>query len=190
MFNTTAIADDVVSRTTQHCQRIGRSLAWPDSDRRPSPAHPPTPVHADIARFVQIANGEQDRATADDQLIGELIERFQNMLDLLFLPANGQYAYRIPASFWSEPGIGQVLARVQAWLRHDDLITFTEAAQLLFPDVAQSNLQAARMRIKRLTERGELMIYLALDEPNPTQQARVSHQAIEALRAAGYDSAH
>ena len=183
MFNTTAIADDVVSRTTQHCQRIGRSLAWPNNDSPPSPS--PTPVHADIARFVQIANGEQDRATADDQMIGELIERFQNMLDLLFLPANGQYAYRIPASFWSEPGIGQVLARVQAWLRHDDLITFTEAAQILFPDIALGNLQAARMRVKRLTERGELMVYLALDEPNPTQQARVSRQAIEALRAAG-----
>ena len=146
-------------------------------------AQPPTPIHADIAHFVQIANGDLDRAMADDQTIAELIERFQNLLDLLFLPATGQYANRIPATFWNEPGIGQVLARVQAWLRHDDLISFTEAAQLLFPDIARTKLQAARMRVKRLTERGDLMTYVAPDEPNPTQQARVSRQAIEALRS-------
>src|SRR6266545_5043477 len=186
MFEVTTIADDVVSRITQHYHHIGHSLVWPDTNRSRSPARPPTPLHADIARFVQIANGDLDRATADDQTIGELIERFQNLLDLLFLPANGQYTYRIPATFWSQPGIGQVLARVQAWLRHDDLIPLTEAAQLLFPDVARTNLQAARMRVERLTERGELMVYLAPDEPNPTQQVRVSRQAIEALDAAGY----
>jgi hypothetical protein len=185
MFDATTITNDVVNRMSQHYQRIGQSLAWPDTDSCSSAVQPPTPLHADIARFVQIANDEQDRTTADDQTIGELIERFQNLLDLLFLPATGQYAYRIPASFWSESGIGQVLARVQAWLRHDDLISLSEAAQLLFPEIARSNLQAARMRVKRLTERGDLMTYLAPDEPNPTQQARVSRQAIEALYAAG-----
>ena len=186
MFDPTTIADDVVSRVSEHYQRLGRSLAWPQTDSASSAVRPPTPLHADITRFVLIANAEQDRAIADDQTIGELIERFQHLLDLLFLPATGRYAYRIPATFWSEPGIGQVLARVQAWLRHDDLIPLTEAAQLLFPDVARTNLQAARMRVKRLTERGELMVYLAPDEPNPTQQVRVSRQAIEALHAAGY----
>jgi len=187
MFDVTVIADDVVNRITQHYHHIGQSLAWPDTNQPSYPAHPPTPLHADIARFVQIANGDLDRATADNQTIGELIERFQNLLDLLFLPANGQYTYRIPATFWSQPGIGQVLARVQAWLRHDDLISFTDAAQLLFPGIARTNMQAARMRVKRLAERGDLMIYLAPDEPNPTQQARVSRQAVEALQAAGYE---
>ena len=186
MFDTTSIADDVVSRITQHYHHIGQNLAWPDTNWPHSTAQSPTPVHADIARFVQIANGEVDRTIANDQTIGELIERFQNLLDLLFLPANGQYSYRIPTTFWSEAGIGQVLARVQAWLRHDDLISLSEAAQLLFPKIADINLQAARMRVKRLAERGDLMVYLAPDEPNPTQQARVSRQAIEALQAAGY----
>jgi hypothetical protein len=74
---------------------------------------------------------------------------------------------------------------VQAWLRHDDLIGYTEAAQLLFPDLAQANIQASRMRVKRMVERGELMMYIDPSEPNPTQQARLSRQAIEALRAAG-----
>jgi hypothetical protein len=41
------------------------------------------------------------------------------------------------------------------------------------------------MRVKRMVERGELMIYIDPSEPNPTQQARPTRQAIEALRAAG-----
>jgi hypothetical protein len=72
-------------------------------------------------------------------------------------------------------------------LRRDDLISFSEAAQILFPVLARTNLQAARMRLKRLAERGDIMIYLAPDEPNPTQQVRVSRQAVEALRAAEQD---
>ncbi|GAB4432204.1 MAG: hypothetical protein Fur0044_29750 [Anaerolineae bacterium] len=65
------------------------------------------------------------------------------------------------------------------------MISYTEAAQILFKDLAGQNIQAARMRLKRLVERGELMSYLALDEVNPTQQVRVSRQAVEALLAAG-----
>ncbi len=148
----------------------------------------PTPLHADIALFIQIANGHLDRSEADDQAIGEIIEHLQQFLDLLFLPAHGRLMYSVPTSFWTEPGIGQVLVRVQAWLRQDDLISFTEAAQLLFPTIADNNIQAARMRIKRLTEQGTLMVYIDPNEPNPTQQTRVSRQAVEALHAAGKDA--
>jgi len=45
------------------------------------------------------------------------------------------------------------------------------------------------MRVKRMVERGELMIYVDPGEPNPTQQARLSRQAIEALHAAGASTA-
>src|SRR5437016_1304141 len=90
MFDTTSIADDVVRRITQHYHHIGQHLAWSDTTQPRSTPQSSTPVHVDIARFVQIANGDVDRASADDQTIGELIERFQNLLDLLFLPANGQ----------------------------------------------------------------------------------------------------
>ncbi|MCQ3980105.1 MAG: hypothetical protein DPW09_42350 [Anaerolineae bacterium] len=71
------------------------------------------------------------------------------------------------------------------WASRTNLISYTEAAQILFKDLAGQNIQAARMRIKRLVERGELMSYLALDEVNPTQQVRISRQAVEALLAAG-----
>ena len=184
MFDVTTITDDVVQHVTQHYRQIGRSLSWPPAEAGATRAFA-TPLHADIARFVQIANGELDRTTVDDQTLGEIIEHFQRLLDLLFAPASGFYAYAVPASFWTQTAIGQALAHVQAWLRRDDLIGYTEAAQLLFPDLAQANIQASRMRVKRMVERGELMMYIDLSEPNPTQQARLSRQAIEALRAAG-----
>jgi hypothetical protein len=181
MFDTEAITTDVVTRIIKHSQRIEERLTWPEREETATQQRPPTPLHEDIALFVRIANGEIDRATVDDQLIGDIIERVQRMLDLLFLPANGIYTYRVPQAFWSETRIGQVLAHVQAWLRQDDLIGLTEAAELLFPELAQKNMQAARMRVRRLTERGELMVYIDPSEPNPTQQTRVSRQAIAAL---------
>lgn len=61
----------------------------------------------------------------------------------------------------------------------------TNPRGIFVEDLAGQNIQAARMRIKRLVERGELMSYVALDEANPTQQMRISRQAVEALLAAG-----
>jgi hypothetical protein len=185
MFDASAITQDVVQRVARHQQQIDRSLTWPSNGETVASGRAASPLHDDIALFVEIANGALDRAAMSDQQVGDVIERFQRLLDLLFMPASGFYAYSIPPAFWNQTSIGQALAHVQAWLRHDDLIGYTDAAQLLFPALAQTNIQAARMRIKRLTERGELMSYIDPSIANPTQQARVSRQAIEALRATG-----
>ena len=133
---------------------------------------------------MQVANDEFDRTTIGDEKVGEVMETLQRITDLLFSRAEGSYVYAIPNSFWTQSDIGQVLGRVQAWLRRDDLITYTEAAQILFSKLAGENIQAARMRIKRLVERGKLMSYVALDEVNPTQRMRVSKLTVEALLAA------
>lgn len=187
MFDSNTITHDVVTRVTQHYRKIGKKLEW-EEDTMEIDVEYPTPLHEDIALFLRIANDEMDRTEVDDQTIGDIVERLQQFLDLLFLPAHGRLTYSIPSSFWTEPGIGQVLVRVQAWLRQDDLISFTEAAHILFPELAESNIQAARMRIKRLTEGGALMVYLDPDESNPTQHTRVSRQAVEAFRAAGQEN--
>lgn len=75
----------------------------------------------------------------------------------------------IPASFWTQSAMGQVMGRIQAWLKRDDLITSTAVARILFRELAKENIQAARMRVKRLVEGGKLMSYVALYEANPTQ---------------------
>jgi hypothetical protein len=183
MFDQDKIAHDVINRVLSHYRQLGQQLYENEKNESPDMPFQSSPLLTKIRLLVQVANGEFDRATTEDQIIGDIVDVLQDTIDLLFSRASGPYAYTIPASFWSQSGIGQVLARVQAWLRRDDLIGYTEAAQILFKDLAGQNIQAARMRIKRLVERGELMSYIALDEVNPTQQVRVSRQAVEALLA-------
>jgi hypothetical protein len=183
MFEITTIAEHIMQRVVQHQRLLTQYVPW-----SPDMPHPPllnAPLYRDLDLFVRIANGALDRAAVDEQQLGDIIERFQRLLDLLFLPASGYYGYSVPAKFWTDTTIGQMLAYVQAWLRHDDLIGYTDAAQLLFPDLAQTNLQAARMRVKRLVDRKLLHSYSDPSAKNPTQHVRVSHQAVEALKAAG-----
>jgi hypothetical protein len=185
MFDVASLAEPIVQRVNQQYTVFARALQWSSPDSARTQERPPTPLHADLALFVTIANGELDRDAVDDQLLGDIIERFQRLLDLLFKPVSGYYGYSIPPNFWTTTSLGHVLARVQAWLRRDDLMSYTDAAHLLFPDMAGTNPQAARMRVKRLVERGVLQGYSDPHETNPTQQSRISRQAAEALKAAG-----
>jgi hypothetical protein len=184
MFDNEPISRDVIQRVLTHYQQVKQHLYENGHSDSPDIPFQNSLLKDEIKLLVQVANGEFDRATVNDQTIGQVMETLQDVIDLLFARVSGPYAYAIPNSFWSQPGIGQVLARVQAWLRHDDLMSYTEAAQLLFNELAQQNIQAARMRLMRLVKRGELMSYVALDEANPTQRMRVSRQAVEALLAA------
>ena len=184
MFDIDAITRDVVNRVLTHYRQVGQHLYWDGSSDSPDAPFQSSPLYDEIKLLIRVAQGEFDREAVSDQTVGEIIDTLQGIIDLLFARANGAYAYTIPPSFWSQPGIGQVLGRVQAWLRRDDLITYTEAAQILFGELAQRNIQAARMRIKRLVERGKLMSYVALDEANPTKRMRVSRLTVEALLVA------
>lgn len=179
MFDPHTITAQLTQRVSQHQQRLARYLA-----AAPLADGSATPLAEDVALFVRIASGEIDRDRMDEEQIGVIIERFQGLLDLLFTPAGGTDSYQVPAKFWTETPIGQVLTHVQVWLRRDDLISYTDAAHILFPDMAASNLQAARMRVKRMAERGLLQSYADPRASNPTQQMRVSRMAAEALRAA------
>lgn len=185
MDEVNALAEAIVHRIAQQQQFLSNALHWPLPDLEEHQQRLPTPLHADLSLFVAIARGEVERSTADSQMIGDVIERLQHLLDLLFKPVSGYYGYSIPPNFWTTTPLGQVLARVQAWLRADDLISFSEAAELLFPEIASTNLQAARMRVKRLVERGLLQSYRDPREPNPTHQRRVSRLAADALKASG-----
>ena len=184
MFDVNKITHNVINQVLQHYRQIGQHLYENGSCDSPESPFQSSPLSDEIRLLVRVANGEFDRTTADDEVVGEVMETLQQMIDLLFSRSNGPYNYTIPSSFWLESDIGQVFAHVQAWLRQDDLISYTDAAQILFETLSEQNIQAARMRIKRLVQRGKLMSYVALDEANPTRQMRVSRQAVEALLAA------
>lgn len=184
MFDLETIAHAIITQVHQHYRHLRHALyddvetSMPDSTPRSGP------LHDDILLLVQVANGELDRRMADDETIAAVLDAVHRVVEVLTVPAGGSMVASVSSTFWAQPGIGQVLTYVHAWLRQDDLIGYTEAAHLLFPDLAQRNIQAARMRIKRMVERGELLSYLDPAEPNPTHQARVSRQAIEALAIA------
>lgn len=184
MFDTDTIAHEVFSRVYAHYHQLGRVLYPTGMREQPKPLLHDSPLYADVSLLVQVANGAYARATVDKDLLDNVFDAVQRLTDLLTIPAGGTML-AIPAStFWAQPGIGQVLTHVHAWLRSDDLIGYSEAAHVLVPDLAETNIQAARMRIKRLVERGTLLSYINPDEANPTRQMRVSRQAVEALRAA------
>jgi hypothetical protein len=184
MFDATTITVPVFERLRSHTARLHRQLGLTTWDALPD-AHAASPLHADLALLVRIANSELDRQRADPELVGEVVACVQRVIDILFTPPFGKTVATLPEAIWLQPGIGQLLAHVHAWLRQDDLIGLTDAAHLLFADLAARNLQAARMRVKRLIARGALMAYLDPSEANPTRQTRVSRQVVEALREHG-----
>jgi hypothetical protein len=189
MFSLTVVLDDVVTRLGAHTARLHQQMALA-LPAPPRTTDMPSPLRDDLTLLVRIANGELDRHSADAACVGEIVECVGRVIDLLFTPPFGRQVATLPDLIWAQPGIGQVLAHVHAWLRQDDLIGLTEAAQVLFPDLAASNLQAARMRVKRLVARGVLMAYVDPSESNPTRQTRVSRQVVATLRAHGTPTDH
>jgi hypothetical protein len=190
MFTLSVVLDDVDSRLRAHTARLHQQLALAMLPPTPRTAGMPSPLRDDLTLLVGIANGALDRHSADAACVGEVVDCVGRVIDLLFTPPFGHQVATLPDLIWTQPGIGQVLAHVHAWLRQDDLIGLTEAAQILFPDLAANNLQAARMRVKRLVARGVLMAYVDPSETNPTRQTRVSRQVVAALRAHGAPSDH
>ena len=133
----------------------------------------------DVLLLLQVANGELNRETASEEQYFDVKESFRELCEFLFSIPRG-YDYSIPLRFWSEPGLGQLLARVRAWLEGDDWVTYTQAAALLFPGENLSQ-DVAVARIRRLTERGKLTRYIDPYVPNPQHANRVSRTELEEL---------
>ena len=135
----------------------------------------PSPFAEEIRLLVRIANGEIPPDLADDILIEEVEEAIQSVSKKLFTAPGQPHHSPIPAPFW-DTELGRVVLHCQLWLRGDDLITYTEAASIVWPDDV---IQVARMRVKRLVERGEWTAYSDPLENNPQHAARVSRQEVE-----------
>lgn len=133
-----------------------------------------SPLKDNIRLLIRVANGDIPGDLADEDLIGDVEDAIDSVCSQLFRAPGGSRQYAIPPIFWNTP-LGQVIRHCQVWLRGDDLITYTEAAELLWPD---DDLQAARMRIKRLVERGVLSGYTEPRENNPQRAARVSRAEV------------
>ena len=95
MDDPTALADTLIQQVTQQQRALAQALHWQTPKNEPGQERPPTPLHADLALLVAIANGERDRSAIDDPTLGDIIERFQRLLDLLFKPVSGYYGYSL-----------------------------------------------------------------------------------------------
>jgi len=122
-----------------------------------------------LAEIARLAAGELSIEAAINLGVGESI---QDLCERLFAAPGAGTAYRIPAEFWTSP-IGAIVAKAHFALRGDEMITITEAAELL-----GISLSAVSNRI----DRGTLQSFRDPDEPNPQRARRVLRSHVERLK--------
>jgi hypothetical protein len=183
MFDPERIVEDVAHQTSAYFGQFLKTMfrdkaealnaiegdSWGDAIRQDSP------LTEAVRLLVRVANNDIPGDLADEDLLGDVEAAIDSVCGKLFASPGNPHHYEIPVQFWNTE-LGQVIRHCQLWLRGDDLITYTEAAGILWPN---DDVQAARMRIKRMVERGELTGYSDPQENNPQRAARVSRLEIE-----------
>jgi hypothetical protein len=181
MFDPDEITQDVIRQLNSHLAQLVKTLLRDKAnlvrlatENWDQVAAELSPLKGEIRLLTRVANGDFPGDLADENLIEDVENAIDSVCSRLFLTPGSPYQLAIPAAFW-DTSLGQVIRHCQVWLRGDDLITYTEAAELLWPD---DDIQAARMRIKRLVERGVLSSYTEPRENNPQRNARVSRAEV------------
>jgi hypothetical protein len=181
MFDPDEITQDVIQQLNRHLARLVKTLlrdeanlARLEAENWDQVATGLSPLKDEIRLLTRVANGDFPGDLADENLIEDVESAIESVCSRLFRTPGNPRQLIIPSSFW-DTSLGHVIRHCQVWLRGDDLITYTEAAQLLWPD---DDLQAARMRIKRLVDRGVLSHYTDPRENNPQRNARVSRAEV------------
>lgn len=196
MFDAQQITEYVVGQMAWHLQAIHIRLFWTSTPQAEPPyavqvyqARESSPLREEIALLCRAANGEIDRAAADEAAVGEIAETAQVLAEITAGPAVLNQ-YTIAESYWETP-IGELIMHVQAWLRQDDLIGYMDAGRLLVaagltPHSRERleddrNAQKALLaRVRRMVEAGTLRGYRDPHAANPTQAGRVSRAEVEA----------
>lgn len=121
-----------------------------------------------LTEIARAANGEM---SDDEWTRGVVYEGIQDLMERLFAPPGLTGAYDIPERFWDTP-LGQMVGRAFIWVKGDELITLTAAAEIRGVSV-QAISQAVR--------KGRLRHYIDPDAANP-QKSRtlVSRADVEA----------
>ncbi|MBM7844952.1 helix-turn-helix domain-containing protein [Herpetosiphon giganteus] len=173
----TLIIQTTLATVMQAQQRLAEHLWWGGASANSTMA--PSLLEQELTLLVQVANGEIERETAGVARYFEIKGVLDDVCRLLWqAPLSAEPV--IPAEFWTQPGIGAVCGAVLAWLDADDLITITEAAQLLYPDAALVGSNVATQRVIRLIRSGKLHEYTANAElaPNPRHRRRVKRSEV------------
>lgn len=129
------------------------------------------PLADQLARFEEIAQGKLERGQATPAFVAEVEEAVDRLLVLLCVPPDMQKRAIdvVPREVWTRSQLGILLAEVAWWVYQDDLITLSEAAQVLYGDVSKS----AFYRLGQLVDGGSLIPYINPHEANPQYASRV-----------------
>lgn len=82
-----------------------------------------------LAEIARAAAGEIDN-DSEGWNRGAVYEGIQDLCERLFAPPGLGAAYQIPGLFWDTP-LGGIVIKALVWASHDELITQTEAADML-----------------------------------------------------------
>jgi hypothetical protein len=181
MFDTDDITQDVIQQFSEYLSQLvkmllrdKKNLSRLQTENWDEVVADLSPLRDEIRLLTRVANGDIPGDLADEDLLGDVEDAIDSVCSRLFLAPGSPHQVAIPPTFWTTP-LGQVIRHCQMWLRGDDLISYTEAAELLWPE---DDIQVARMRIKRLVERGVLSAYTDPHENNPQRAARVSRAEV------------
>ena len=163
MFNKHQIAQDTIAGVLRRYQEMARHLYHVGTLDDPVQPLVDSPLRQRIELLVDVANNHAHHESE----VHEALMALSNAIE------------GVPAHYL-HPHTAQVIQRVQLWLHRDELITLSEAAQMLRGAAEPADL----MYVRRLIDRGDLAEYTDPDEPNPRRNGRVGRKQVERVRDA------
>lgn len=120
----------------------------------------------------QIASAAEGLLSDSEELRGEVHEACQQVAEWMWARPGMPSAYNIPAEWWATP-LGNLVLRALLWAENDELLTVSEAAELVGLSVSA---------VSQWIVRGKLTAYRDLSETNPQRQTRVRRSEVASLR--------
>ncbi|MEM7126505.1 MAG: hypothetical protein AAF702_09280 [Chloroflexota bacterium] len=176
LFDQTLIVE-ICTQVAQHYEALGAALGQSGQPIDTCRLAPTAPLVEHLTRLISIANGEQIRGEASKADVAQ-VEATLTQVQLMLFGNPMQSSINLPVDFW-QTDTGILFSRVRWWLSADELITISNAAALAFGE----NTQAARMRIVRAIDSGQLDWVPDPSVANPQQNRRVLRPQVERLAA-------
>jgi hypothetical protein len=135
-------------------------------------------LSGELVRFLDVLESvadeglkKRDRREVEDAIATILV---------LFLCPIYAYKYTIPPDFW-QTELGIMIAKCQVAVHGENLITLTEATQMMYGDADGMGVtkKALLSRVKRMVLRGELTAYYDPNTANPQHATRVHRHEVE-----------
>lgn len=173
-----------------HHTRLGHDLHGQRAAPSTAQLTPEAPLVRHVRRLQDVVQSGIPRSCATHDDAEAARRSLDAVLDIAWTPPAVTTRTVPPPQWWLHATLGQLCAAAVRWLYDDDLINYTEAAALLYPDEQLAGREAQRrltQRIARLVADGVLVPFVDKAEPNPKHAQRVVRGQVVALRQAWHD---